>query len=95
MNTTVQPDNDECAVFGADTDKAANYQARASLMMQLDAWISRENLTQTAAAERLGITQNRVSDLMRGKVDRFSVDLLINLLARAGYAVRLDIREAT
>jgi predicted XRE-type DNA-binding protein len=49
-------------------------------------------LKQAAAARRLGVTQPRISDLMRGKIDRFSVDTLIALLGKAGAEVRLVVR---
>ncbi|WP_308918318.1 XRE family transcriptional regulator [Jannaschia sp. LMIT008] len=45
------------------------------------------------AAGRLGVTQPRLNDLLRGKADKFSLDALIGLSARAGLAVKLDIRK--
>ena len=63
--------------------KAANMRARADLMIafkeQLNAW----DVTQAAAAKRLGVTQPRMNDLMRGRISKFSLDALINLAARS------------
>jgi predicted XRE-type DNA-binding protein len=64
--------------------RAASMKARAELMRGLQAWVKRESLTQAAAAGLLGVTQPRVSDLMRGRIDLFSTDALIDMAATAG-----------
>ncbi len=52
-------------------------------------------MTQAQAANRLGVTQPRLNDLLRGRVERFSLDALVGLAERAGLAVRMEIeREA-
>jgi predicted XRE-type DNA-binding protein len=56
-------------------------------MMELEELIRRKGWTQQEAAKALGVTQPRVSDLVRGKIDRFSVDNLIELLGRAGVEI--------
>lgn len=58
-------------------------------MIQLRKRSDGEQFTQREAARVLGISQPRVSDLMRGRIDRFSVDMLIKLLGKAGAEVRL------
>jgi predicted XRE-type DNA-binding protein len=65
-------------------DQAAEMEIRSTLLMGLEQWLSASGLTQTAAAEALGVTQARVSDIKRGKINRFSLDLLVRLAARAG-----------
>ena len=77
--------------LGFDKEEAANLKIRSRLMMSLEDYIEREGLTQAEAAERLGVTQPRISDLVRGKIDLFSIDMLINLHARAGLRVRLEV----
>lgn len=52
------------------------------------------NVTQAEAARRLGITQPRLNDLLRGKIANFSLDTLIDLAAQAGLSVRLDVADA-
>ena len=60
---------------------------RAKLAEVLRAWMERENLTQTKAAKRLGISQPRVSEITRGKVELLSLDYLVGLCAKAGISV--------
>ena len=60
---------------------------RAKLAEALRAWMERENLTQTKAAKRLGISQPRVSEITRGKVELLSLDYLVGLCAKAGISV--------
>ena len=50
-------------------------------------------ITQAAAAKRLGLTQPRMNDLLRGRIDKFSLDALMNIAARAGLAVRVEIKR--
>lgn len=79
------------ADLGFDPAEAAVLQMRAQLMGDLRSYIERKKLTQVEAAERLGIAQSRVSDLVRGKWDKFSLEMLITLEARIGRKVRVDI----
>jgi predicted XRE-type DNA-binding protein len=73
---------------------AANMRARSELMIALRNKIDGWKLNQTEAATRLGLTQPRLNDLMRGRIDKFSLDALINLARPAGLAVRLQIKDA-
>jgi len=73
--------------LGFGDDKAENLRIRADLMIELTKLIEAQELTQAATAKLLGVTQPRVSDLMRGKIDRFSVDSLIEMLGHAGACV--------
>lgn len=75
--------------LGYSPDEAAILQMRADLMADLRKWIKSKRLTQTRAAEILGISQARVSDLIRGKWDRFSLEMLITLATRTGMRIRL------
>jgi len=74
--------------------EAANMQARSKLMIAIRTKIESWKVSQTEAARRLGLTQPRLNDLMRGRIDKFSLDALVNLAGRAGLAVRLQIRQA-
>jgi len=67
---------------------------RSELMIRLRDRIADWNTTQTAAAKRLGITQPRLNDLLRGRVDKFSLDALVGLVGKAGLVVRLQIKPA-
>ena len=66
-------------------------EMRAKLMGDLRAYIEKEKLTQAEAAKRLGIAQSRVSDLVRGKWEKFSLEMLITLEARLGRTVRVEL----
>jgi predicted XRE-type DNA-binding protein len=70
---------------------AANMTARSDLMIALDQTISGWGLTQAEAAERLGITQPRLNDLLRGRIGKFSLDALMNMAAAAGLDVRIAV----
>ena len=79
------------ADLGFEPGEAAILQMRARLMNDLRATIESSGMTQTEAAARLGIAQSRVSDLVRGKWDKFSLEMLITLEARAGRRVTLEL----
>ena len=76
--------------LGFDPAEAAVLQMRANLMTDLRLYIEKQKLTQAAAAKRLGIAQSRVSDLVRGKWDKFSLEMLITLEARLGRTIRVE-----
>lgn len=75
--------------FGAI--EAENLRIRSALMIILTEHIKRAGLTQKEAAEALGVTQPRISDLMRGKIDVFSIDTLISMLSRAGIKTTIRV----
>jgi predicted XRE-type DNA-binding protein len=73
--------------LGFDPAEAAVLQLRANLMGDLRLYIEKQKLTQAQVAKRLGIAQSRVSDLVRGKWDKFSLEMLITL---EGRTVRIE-----
>lgn len=72
--------------------EAENLKIRAALMTDLAAYIDHAGLTQAQAARRLGVTQPRISDLVRGKIDLFSIDTLVNMLSAAGLQLDVIVR---
>lgn len=74
-----------------EEDEAAELTMRAELLRGLQTWLANSGSTQTEAAAELGITQARVSDIKRGKISSFSLDLLVRLAARAGLRPRLRL----
>ncbi|MDL2406189.1 XRE family transcriptional regulator [Rhizobium calliandrae] len=74
--------------------EAANMTMRSNLLIAIEQRVRGWNVTQAEAARRLGITQPRLNDLLRGRITNFSLDTLINLASQAGFSVRLDIAEA-
>jgi predicted XRE-type DNA-binding protein len=78
--------------FGAE--EAASLKVRAELMAELEKYIRAQRLTQRRAAERFGVTQPRISNLMQGKIALFSVDTLIDMVAHAGLSVDVRIKRS-
>lgn len=79
------------ADLGYSPDEAAILQMRADLMADLRKYINHKKLTQASAAKILGVSQSRVSDLMTGKWEKFSLEMLITLVTKAGMHVKLKI----
>ena len=78
--------------LGFSGDEVEYLKVRADLMVNLQKLITARGLKQAEAAELLGVTQPRVSDLMRGRIDLFSIDTLIDMLARLGVRTRLVLQ---
>jgi predicted XRE-type DNA-binding protein len=74
--------------------EAANMRLRSTLMIAISEAVATWRVNQTEAARRLGVTQPRLNDLLRGRIDKFSLDALVELAARAGLAVHLEIKSA-
>jgi predicted XRE-type DNA-binding protein len=76
-----------------DPAEAANLAMRSELMIAIEKRVRAWKTTQAEAAARLGLTQPRLNDLLRGKLDKFSLDALVNLAMGAGLKVRLAIAQ--
>ncbi len=81
--------------LGFSAVEAEHLRVRADLMIALEKVIARRRLTQAQAAKLLGVTQPRVSDLVRGRLHRFSIDALVDMLARAGVRLQLRVGHAS
>ena len=79
--------------LGFSAGEAESLRIRADLMIQIRRFIEARKLTQTTAAKVFGVTQPRISDLVRGKIDLFSIDTLVEMLARAGIRVGLTVQR--
>lgn len=73
--------------------EAENMKLRSTLMMAIKNHITRADLTQADAAKLLGVTQPRVSDLMRGKINLFGLDALVNMATAAGLQIEIKVLE--
>lgn len=78
---------------GFEAGEAANLKIRADLMLDLRQYVRARGWTQAQAAAFFGETQPRISNLLKGEISRFSIDKLINMLARAGIRVRLQTEK--
>lgn len=74
-----------------DPAVAKNLKIRSALMIEIEKFIKDNKLTQSAAAEVLGVSQPRVSDLVTGKINKFTIDMLVNMLTRADIPVELKV----
>lgn len=73
--------------------EAASMKARSALMMELSAAIQERGMTQSEAAKVFGVTQPRISDLVRGKINLFSLDTLMDMAATAGMAPMVKVTK--
>ena len=80
------------ADIGFPQGEAQNLAVRAELMSQIRR--ASKGLTQAEAARKFGVTQPRINDLLSGKIDKFSLDALVNMLAKAGLRVEIQVRNA-
>ena len=81
--------------LGFPDAESENLRIRSELIARLRKVIEEQGLTQTRAARLLGVTQPRVSDLIRGRIELFSIDTLVNMLAKAGVRVTMTARART
>ena len=79
---------------GFPEPEAQNLLLRADLMIAIERYLRSSGLSQTEAARKFGITQPRLSDLARHRIERFSLDALVNLASKAGLNVRLTVKKA-
>ena len=80
--------------LGFSDAESANLEARSSLMILLEKEIKKLQLSQLEVAKRLGVKPPRVSELLNGKIEKFSLDLLIVYLARLGKTVDFKLKHA-
>jgi len=74
--------------------QAASMKARSALMIELQEYIQSSGLTQRQAAEQFGVTQPRISDLVRGKIELFSLESLVDMATAAGMKVEVRLKKA-
>ena len=77
--------------LGFSKHEAKNLKIRTDLMIRLSRVIEGRGLTQAQAARLFGVTQPRISDLVRGKIDRFSIDTLVAMLGHAGIRIQIFV----
>ena len=81
--------------LGFPAEEATNLKVRSDLMIRLSKVIEARGLTQAQAAALCGVTQPRISDLVRGKIDRFTIDTLIAMLGHAGVRVQIVLGRSS
>jgi predicted XRE-type DNA-binding protein len=79
--------------LGFREPEARNLALRSEIMIRIEEFVERSGMTQARAAARLGLTQPRLNALLKGKIDQFSLDALVNAATRAG--LQVDLRVTT
>jgi predicted XRE-type DNA-binding protein len=79
--------------LGFDREEAEHLKLRSALMIEIRKVIEARELTQAAAAALFGVSQPRISDVVRGKIDLFSIDTLIDMLAHAGVRLSFVVKR--
>jgi predicted XRE-type DNA-binding protein len=79
------------ADLGFVGEEAENLKVRSTLMMEIHRVIEARGLKQRDAARLFGVSQPRISELVHGKIDQFSIDSLVNMLAHAGFTVEVRV----
>ena len=74
--------------------EAENMKLRSALMAALKSHLAQTKMSQAQAAQLFGVTQPRISDLMRGKINLFGLDALVNMASAAGLHIEMRIHEA-
>ena len=74
--------------------EAENLKLRSDLMIRIEKYVKQSGMTQAEAARELGITQPRLNQLLKGKIQLFSLDALVNMLANAGMRVTMSAKKA-
>ena len=80
--------------IGFPPERAHNLLLRADLAIRIEPFVKQSGLTQQAAARALGVTQPRLNQLLKGKIELFSLDALVNMATKAGMRVELRVRKA-
>jgi predicted XRE-type DNA-binding protein len=80
--------------LGFPPQEAANLEARSRLMIQIECIIEANGWTQAVAAKKCGVSQPRINDLLRGKIDKFSIDALVNMATALGKRVDFQLKAA-
>jgi predicted XRE-type DNA-binding protein len=82
------------ADFGFSASEAVNLAMRSDCMIAIETWFKSSGLTQAMAARQLGITQPRFNAMLKGAIEQFSIDALVNMAASAGIAAKLTLKVA-
>ena len=80
--------------IGFPPEQANNLLLRADMMIRIEDLVRRSGMTQQAAARMLGVTQPRLNQLLKRKIELFSLDALVNMATRAGMKVKLTVKKA-
>lgn len=80
--------------LGFPPEEAQNLRLHSDLMTPIERYVKTSGLKQKDAAARLGVTQLRLNDLLKGKIEKFRLDALVNMLGHAGMRVEASVKRA-
>ena len=80
--------------LGFDEAEAENLKLRSTLIIRIIKMVRESEMTQSDAANVFGVTQPRLNQLLKGKIQLFSLDALVNMLASAGMRVTMSVKKA-
>lgn len=80
--------------LGFPNDESQNLLLRTDLMIKIEQYVKKNRLAKSEVPAMLGITQLQLNDLLKGRIEKFSLDALVNMLARAGMQVKMTVKKA-
>jgi predicted XRE-type DNA-binding protein len=80
--------------LGFSPEECVSLEARSTLMIQITKIVKENEWTQAVAAKQCGISQPRINDLLRGKIDKFSIDALVNMATALGKRIDFSLKAA-
>ena len=80
--------------LGFTSGESEKLRIKAKLMTTIESYIAEKGLTQAQAADLMGVSRPRISDVVRGKIDKFTIDALVDMLTRAGFQVDINTTAA-
>ena len=92
-SVTVGPNDNIFEVLGFEAEEAANLLIRSRIMSELQQFIKDSEMTLRGAADHFGVSHPRISDLMKGRIDKFKIDYLVNLLSKTGKRMTIHIED--
>mgnify|MGYP000913086046 FL=1 len=81
--------------LGFPEGEAQNLLLRTDLMIKIEQLVKKSGLIQSETAKLLGITQPHINDLLKGRIEKFSLDALVNMVARAGMEVKMTVKKTS
>jgi predicted XRE-type DNA-binding protein len=92
--TNVKSSKTVFSALGFETEQSENLRLRAALMIEIEAVLKQRKLTQVAAAKLFGASQPRVNNLLKGRIDKFTVDTLVNWLNKLDKHIELVVSDS-
>ena len=80
--------------LGFSQEESDKLIIKSRLMMEIESFIKSKGMTQAQAAELMGVTRPRISDVVRGKIDKFTIDALVDMLSKAGLQLAITVEHS-